>query len=117
MQKRPKMPDKKGNHFKRQWKMLLPRLQKRLNFDANQLEQLTILCDLYQEYYDLTEIIAKEGHTYTVESRAGNQIKPRPEIAIRANALKEIRYYLKFLDLNPKTIEGEEDFGDDDDWS
>jgi P27 family predicted phage terminase small subunit len=83
---------------------------KRDNFKQGHLEQLTILCKLYQEYNKLQKEIETEGYFFESEGRYGTQIKTHPLVTIRDKVLAEIRQYSKLLGL---VLEKDKDTGGD----
>ena len=93
----------KNEEFERYWNLFEPDVIARENFKNGHLEQLKILCKLYQEFYDLTAIIDEKGAVYETdpegESRYGNQIKVHPACTLRDKTLMEIRQYSKLLGL------------------
>ena len=93
----PRIPLGKGKIFKQQWKKLIEIVSSKENLHDNLFDQLSILCDLYQEYHDLSEYIKENGYSYETVSRNGSQIKKYPEVEQRNKTLSEIRMYSKML--------------------
>jgi len=110
-----KSPENKGNIFNIQWEKMVKIITDRDDFHDNLLDQLSILCDLYQEYHELSEFIKKNGYSLDTEGRYGTQLKKRPEVEQRNKTLQEIRFYSKILGLvssngnhiNPKDEEND----------
>jgi phage terminase small subunit len=97
------MPSGKGPVFKKQWKILVDIIYTKENVHDNLFEQLSILCDLYQEYHDLSKFIKENGYSYESETRNGNQVKKYPEVDQRNKVLSDIRMFSKMLGI---TAEG-----------
>ena len=114
--KLPAAPKKKSKEFKKLWKIYIPGIFARKNFQPGHLNQLSILIDLLIDYDKLTIFIEENGYTYEGDGRYGESHKPYPQIAIRQKAITEIRSYSKQLDIvltKDTTIKVE----DEDDWA
>lgn len=82
------------------WETIIADVASRENFKRGHLLQVRVLCDLYQDYEDLTATIKREGLTYETEGgRNGPQIRKNPEVDQRARTISEIRSYSKQLGL------------------
>ena len=92
-------PPIKGREFAKYWNQFAPMLLTRANYTDAHLKNLEILCRLYTEYDQLTEIIHKEGYTYSSDGRYGLQIRTRPEVTERKNTMIEIRQYTRLLGI------------------
>lgn len=92
-------PHADNKRFTYYWETLLPDIHDRENLKKSHLQQLRVLCFLFVEYDDLQEFLELNGRTYVSVGRNGNQIKPRPEIALIKSCVSEIRNYSKMLDL------------------
>jgi len=93
----PKIPTGKGKVFKKQWNKLIKIITSKEDFHDNLVDQLSILCDLYQEYHDLSLFIKENGYSIITEGRYGSQIKKLPEVEQKNKVLAEIRMYSKML--------------------
>ena len=85
--------------FKSRWNEFIQNVAVRENFNRGHLEQLSLLCDLYVDYEQLSSSIAVTGYSYESMGQSGIQIKPYPEVSMRTRALSEIRNYSKSLGL------------------
>lgn len=83
-------PPKKTVYFVEAWEAYLDSVVERKNFRPGHLLQLRTLCDLYQEYGELLDFLAKNGDTYESDGRNGLQIKARPELARKTAVRTEI---------------------------
>ncbi len=100
-------PSKVSANYKKIWSICIEQLEKRDNFNEYHVEQLKLLCDLFDEYYILTKNIKKNGHTYETYSDRGALIyKPNPSIALRDKCLVMIKDYTKLLNLTINKVEG-----------
>ena len=100
MKKEKNFPAPKDDpEFKKYWDKYLPKILTRENFHEVHLDQLSILCDLYIEYENLTEFVKDKGYTYESDGRYGESFKEWPEIKIRQKVVSELRQYAKALDL------------------
>lgn len=112
-----KNPKPDSGAFTEYWEELLPDIEGRENLKPSHLQQLRVLCDLYVEYDCLQAIIDMEGRTYWSTGRNGDQLKPRPELALLKSTISEIRNYSKMLGLvlfkDSKTTSGDEEDKDD----
>lgn len=90
---------KKGLIFKARWDEFVEDVTKRENFKPGHLQQLSILCDLYEEYAILLEDVKREGYTYESVGRNGTQFKPRPEVVQMNRVRADIRNFSKTLGL------------------
>lgn len=98
-------PPKSSPEYVKMWAQFIDDLTTRPNFHEGHLRYLEILCDLYQEYSNLTEIIELEGTTYETEGRHGAQIKPRPEVTQRSKIIDQISTITRNMSLVPKRSE------------
>lgn len=90
-----------GPVFVVNWNMLIEQIATRDNFTRANLKHLEILCDLYQNYRNLSDSIDMLGHTYEVGGgRNGNQIKIRPEVSQLNQVRRDIKTYSQLLGLN-----------------
>lgn len=94
-----KSPKPKNKVFTKYWNLLSPEVIIRDNFKPGHLEQLQILCQLYCEFHQLSEIITEEGYFYTTETRNGTQQKISAPISIREKVISAIRQYSTLLGL------------------
>ena len=85
--------------FVKYWDLFISDVTERENFKEGHLQQLSILCDLYQDYNTFTEYLRTKGYTYESDGRYGEAHKPYPEVAMREKALSEIRQYTKILGI------------------
>lgn len=92
-------PPIKSKEFTSYWSMLLDEVVERPNFKEGHLLQLQTLCELYVEKNYLKNLIMAEGRTYRVNTRDGDQHKPRPELIMLNNVIDDIREYTKMLGL------------------
>lgn len=95
----PEPPQGKSSVFEKQWKKLIKIISSRSDFHDNLLDQLEILCDLYQEYHELSLDIKENGYSIVTEGRYGTQVKKRIEVEQKNKALSEIRMYSKMLGI------------------
>lgn len=95
----PSSPHPEDKIFTKFWNLAIGDVLKRKNFKEHHLDQLRILCGLYSEYHTVDSIIKEEGYTFSSSGRYGEQLRPRPEIAIRDKILGEIRLYSRMLGL------------------
>ena len=112
-------PPRNGKTFALMWNRLIDEITSRDNFKPGHLYQLEILCDLYQEYDRLRDIIEEFGYTYENDGgRNGAQIKVTPEVGQFNRIRSEIREYSKLLGLtlykDKETTKGNEA---KDEWS
>ena len=89
----------KDTEFRKYWKKMLPKVVERDNFHESHLEQLSILCDLYTEYHNLSVFIKENGYTYESDGRYGETYKEFPQVKIQQKCISEIRQYSKILGL------------------
>ena len=113
MSKTFRSPKGKGEIFSKNWNKLIQKVTNRENFHTGHLDHLEILCDLYQEYHDLSQIIKQEGFTFNSSGRYGDQCRIRPEVNQKNKVLQEIRHYSKILGLNISDEEKPEDVGNE----
>ena len=92
-------PSKSNAQFQSYWFKFLEILQTRESFSKLHLKNLEILCQLFVEYDNLTNILEQEGSTYQTEGRYGIQIKARPEVIQRKDTIAEIRQFTKILGI------------------
>ena len=98
--KMPKPGDKKFvRKFKKYWDKFILSAIERDNFSSYHLKNLEILCTLYVEYDELTEVIQVEGYSFVSEGRYGVQRKTLPELTERGKILAEIRQYSRMLGI------------------
>lgn len=93
-------PPKKNYIFRKRWKEFIEILVAKPNFKMAYLNQLEILCDLYQDYERLSKFIRTRGHSYEANGRQGKQIKLYPEVELRKHVMVEIRNVTKQLGLD-----------------
>ena len=99
MDKKFKAPNDDAE-FVRYWDLFVVDVVARENFKQGHLEQLAILCSLYMEFYQVSELIDEKGAVYENDSpRYGSTIKVNPATTIRDKILMEIRQYSKLLGL------------------
>lgn len=101
--------------YEKYWKAFIADIMGRDDFKKGHLKLLEILCQQYEEYFTLNQFLQEHGFTYESEGRNGNQIKPRPEVSMRAACLSEIRNYSRSLGLNLKNG-GEAEEEEVDEW-
>jgi len=94
----PRSP-KETKVFKKNWIKLIGLIINRDNFHDCHLDHLEVLCDLYQDYQDLSEKIRENGWCVESEGRHGTQKKLNPEVSQRNHVVQEIRHYSKILKL------------------
>ena len=91
-------PPRDGIVFVRMWNQILPELRNRTNFNpAYHLRLLEILCNLFQDEDNLTDILDTVGMTYSTSGRNGDLTKPRPEIAQLNKTRSQIKQYSQIL--------------------
>lgn len=112
--KKPKAPCQ-GAVFKKYWTLFIDSVINRENYQKHHLQQLIILCQLYEDYHDLTKLIREEGRTFESSGRYGTQIRTRPEVTQRDKILGEIRHYSKILNLNLSENDAPEE--SDNEWT
>lgn len=79
--------------------VILDRMGVLTEADAYALERLA---ELYAEMVALSEVIAAEGRTYETVTETGSSIfRPRPEVAMLADADRRFRAYLIEFGLTP----------------
>lgn len=81
------------------WNMLIEQIATRDNFTRANLKHLEILCDLYQQYRSLGDLVDMLGQTYEVGGRNGNQIKIRPEVSQLNQIRRDIKTYSQMLGI------------------
>lgn len=64
---------------------------------------LELLCDVYSEYREARDVILRDGSTYEVETEQGSYVRPRPEVAIAADAWKRVKSMLTEFGLTPSS--------------
>lgn len=109
-------PKPKELEFTRYWDLFIDSVVERDNFRPHHLEQLTILCSLYQELNKVQDEIKEQGYYFENEGRHGSQIKTHPLVVIRDKMLGEIRHYTKLLDLTINKDKSIKENDDKDDW-
>ena len=93
-------PPKKSETFQKYWNAYIDDVSSRENFKAGHLEQLRILCELYEEADELKELIRMSGYTYCTDGgRNGTQEKLRPEVSQLNKVRSDIAVYSKMLGL------------------
>ena len=113
--KLPSSPKDKEKVFKRNWKKLIEKVTSRENYHDGHLSQLEILCDLLQEYHDLSETIKKEGFTFESSGRYGTQKRIHPAVTQKNKVVSEVRQYAKILELTISKVEAEDQ--DNNEWT
>jgi hypothetical protein len=109
---------RKSVTFTRYWNLFIDDISARPNFILGHLEQLKVLCEMYEESEELKELIKTNGYTYSVSGRNGDQEKVRPEVQQLNKVRADIRAYSILLGLNlmksdklPKDDAAEEEWG------
>lgn len=110
-------PAKKVNHFApprvgvvfgRMWNAILPEIRSRESFNPDlHLAPLEILCSLYQDEHEISDIIELVGRTFeNTGGRNGTQIRPRPEVAQLNIVRNQIKSYSHLLGIGLSKKEG-----------
>ncbi len=87
---------------KRAWKELVGILGGMDILSKADRRAMELLCDAYAEYRDARAVVAKQGATYEAETVAGGvMIRPRPEVAIAADAWRRVKGMLTEFGLTP----------------
>lgn len=99
-------PPRKNKIFRTKWMEFIDNVVSRDSFKRAHLETLTLLCDMYVEYEELSKILRIQGRTYKTVTRLGEHLKMHPATShidkVRANISK----YTRLLDLFPKKDKG-----------
>lgn len=119
--RRKKFPSPKpwNKTFSKYWNDYIVDISKRENFKRGHLSQLEILCDLHQEYEEISKLVSKIGYSYKSIGRNGTQFKVRPEVQQLNRLRADIRNYSKTLGLllsRDKTMTAVEGGGEDESW-
>ncbi len=94
----PKMPTGLPDAAQAEWRRVAKRLwQMGLLTELDRLT-LAIYCQLVARYDRYNSILDAEGDTFITD---GGMIRARPEVAMRDNALKEIRMFIKEFGFSP----------------
>ena len=87
---------------KRAWKEIVGILGGMKILAKADRKALEMLCDAYAEYRDARAVVSKQGATYEAETVAGGtMIRPRPEVAIAADAWRRVKGMLTEFGLTP----------------
>lgn len=109
-------PPRKNKIFRAKWMEFIDNVTSRDSFKRAHLETLTLLCDMYVEYEELSKILRTQGRTYKTVTRLGEHLKMHPATAhidkVRANISK----YTRLLDLFPKKDKGGGSEGEEEEW-
>ncbi len=114
--KKYKTPQPKNKEFTKYWNLFIDDVTSRANFREGHLEQLAILCQLYDQFYKNTKQLIEEGYSFESAGRNGAQHKPHPVCAIRDKALAEIRQFSKLLGLVLEKDEHKNEDQTGDEW-
>ena len=94
-------PPPRDHHvFVQKWEELIPILELKPNFSAHTYTQLEMLCDLYVDYYELSEIIRKQGYTDKASRAQYKVIKTSAHVSQRNTVIKQIYELTKILGLS-----------------
>ena len=94
---KPKMPPGLTPGAKKEWRRIADRLYKAGLLTQLDTVNLAIYCELISRLERYDAILDEQGEVYTTET---GMLKPRPEVAMRDNALKEIRQFTKMFGLS-----------------
>jgi P27 family predicted phage terminase small subunit len=99
----PRRPSFLTGYARRWWEQTVPTLVRLGIVSPLDGTCLSIAASLYQEWRELTDAIADQGGpTYECRTIAGETMRrPRPEVAMRARALRELVGVLQDLGLTP----------------
>ena len=87
---------------KRAWRELAPLLSGMQVLTSADKSALVMLCDAWAEWRSARDEVIEKGETYTVITEAGSEmIRPRPEVAIAADAWKRIKAMLVEFGMTP----------------
>lgn len=95
------LPPKEGVTFTRMWNVFIDDVTQRNDFHKGHLQFLEVLCDLYEEYAQIMDVLEMCGSTYESEGRNGFQVKPRPEVAQKNKIVDQIAAMTRLLNLVP----------------
>lgn len=101
---------------RRLWKQIAPVLEEMHILTTADPHALALLCDAYAEYVECSEYIRKRGRTYEsivvveAEDEAGERaeitkrmVRPRPEVAMAADAWRRVRAMLAEFGMTPSS--------------
>lgn len=94
---------KEGKTFQKKWNIYLPIIAERPEFNEAHLDQLEILCSLFEERDKLEAVLEITGPTYFAVTRAGAGVmKNVPEVNQLQLCVRQISVYIRMLNLNSK---------------
>lgn len=85
------------------WKQFIPHLLELNLLSRTDFETLKMLCRACERYEQAAAVVARDGFTYTVESKHGTRIAMRPEVGIMERADKRILEYMRELCMTSVT--------------
>lgn len=86
------------------WKRLAPMLDRSGVLTEADATALELLCDALSDYHQASEVLRKEGSTYTTTTPAGDVMhRPRPEVAQRNDAWQRVAKMLSEFGLTPSS--------------
>ncbi len=87
---------------RRVWRWLVPLLREMRVLTAADEQALALLCDVFAEYLEAREILRQRGLTYETTTPQGDRmVRPRPEVAIAADAWRRVQRMLTEFGLTP----------------
>ena len=93
-------PKGKSSMYQRIWHLCLPEMRVRKNFSRHHVEQLKILCQLFDDWVNLSEDLQREGFFYEcVGDKGQTRIIEHPAERIRQRVLSQIKNYTLLLEL------------------
>ena len=95
--RKPIMPTGLDEAAKREWRRVADRLWKMGVLTEIDKGNLALYCTLVSRLERYDAFLDQEGETYTTP---GGTIKPRPEVTMRDNAIREIRQFTKMFGLS-----------------
>lgn len=100
----PDKPAYLGGYASEEWDRIIPLLEEMKLLTIVDAPTIEMIVTAYQQYRETSELIAEHGYTYETETKSGSSIvRPRPEVAMCADAQRRYLTGLSHCGLTPAT--------------